>query len=61
MRYYAKGQAENERTATQLRTISFASAIVAAIFGVAGSSFGWEWFAPCDWRDDDHNGCRHGI
>jgi SMODS and SLOG-associating 2TM effector domain 1/Protein of unknown function (DUF4231) len=46
MRYYAKGQAENERAATQLRTIGFASAIVAAIFGVAVSSFGQAWFAP---------------
>ena len=46
IRYYANGQVENERSATQLRTISFASAIVAAIFGVAGSSFGQEWFAP---------------
>jgi SMODS and SLOG-associating 2TM effector domain 1/Protein of unknown function (DUF4231) len=46
MRYYAKGQAENEQAATQLRTISFASAIVAAIFGIAGSSFGQGWFAP---------------
>ena len=45
MRYYAKGQAENEQAATQLRTISFASAIVAAILGVAGSSFGQERFA----------------
>jgi hypothetical protein len=31
--------------ATRLRTISFSSAIVAAILGVAGSSFGQEWFA----------------
>jgi len=46
MRYYAEGQAENERAAAQLRTISFTSAIVAAILGVAGSSFGQEWFAP---------------
>ena len=46
MRYYAKSQAENEQAATQLRTISFTSAIVAAILGVAGSSFGQEWFAP---------------
>src|SRR5262245_3905545 len=45
MRYYANGQSENERSATQLRTISFTSAIVAAILGVAGSSFGQEWFA----------------
>jgi len=45
MRYYARGQAENEQAATQLRTISFTSAIVAAILGVAGSSFGQEWFA----------------
>jgi SMODS and SLOG-associating 2TM effector domain 1/Protein of unknown function (DUF4231) len=46
MRYYAKGQAENEQAAAQLRIISFTSAIVAAIFGVAGSSFGQERFAP---------------
>ncbi|MBR1279009.1 DUF4231 domain-containing protein [Bradyrhizobium sp. AUGA SZCCT0283] len=46
MRYYANSQLENEQAATQLRTISFASAIVAAILGVAGSSFGQEWFAP---------------
>jgi hypothetical protein len=46
MRYYAKGQAENEQAATQLRTIAFASAIVAAIFGVAVSSFGPARFAP---------------
>jgi hypothetical protein len=46
MRYYAKGQAENEQAAARLRTISFISAIVAAIFGVAGSNFGQEWFAP---------------
>lgn len=46
IRYYAKGQAENEQAATRLRTISFASAIVAAIFGVAASSFGQERFAP---------------
>ena len=46
MRYYAKGQAEHEQAAAQLRTISFTSAIVAAILGVAGSSFGQEWFVP---------------
>src|SRR5262249_8892672 len=46
MRYYANGQVENEQAATQLRTISFTSAIVAAILGVAGSSFGQGWFAP---------------
>jgi len=46
MRYYAMGQAENERAAARLRTISFTSAIVAAILGVAGSNFGQEWFAP---------------
>jgi hypothetical protein len=46
IRYYAKGQTENERAAVQLRTISFTSAIVAAILGVAGSSFGQGWFAP---------------
>ena len=46
MRYYAKGQAENERAASQLQTISFTSAIVAAILGVASSSFGQERFAP---------------
>jgi hypothetical protein len=46
MRYYAKGQAENEQAATRLRMISFTSAIVAAILGVAGSNFGQEWFAP---------------
>ena len=46
IQYYAKGQAENEQAATRLRTISFTSAIVAAIFGVAASSFGQERFAP---------------
>src|SRR4051795_3951939 len=46
MRYYAKGQVENERAAIRLRTISFTSAVIAAIFGVAGSNFGQEWFAP---------------
>jgi hypothetical protein len=46
MRYYAKGQAENEVAAARLRMISFASAIVAAILGVAGSNFGQDWFAP---------------
>lgn len=46
IRYCAKGQAENEQAATRLRTISFASAIVAAIFGVAASSFGQDRFAP---------------
>ncbi len=46
MRYYAKGQGENERAAARLRTISFASAIIAAILGIAGSSFGQPWFAP---------------
>jgi|tagenome__1003787_1003787.scaffolds.fasta_scaffold20822629_2 hypothetical protein len=46
MRYYAKGQGENERAAARLRTISFISAIIAAILGIAGSNFGQEWFAP---------------
>lgn len=46
MRYYAKSQAENEKAAGLLRTISFASAVIAAILGVAGSNFGQEWFAP---------------
>jgi SMODS and SLOG-associating 2TM effector domain 1/Protein of unknown function (DUF4231) len=46
MRYYAKGQGENEQAAARLRTISFASAIVAAILGIAGSNFGQESFAP---------------
>ena len=46
MRYYAKRQAENEQAAARLRTISFTSAIVAAILGVAGSNFGQQWFAP---------------
>jgi hypothetical protein len=46
MRYYARGQVENERAAIRLRTISFTSAVIAAIFGVAGSNFGQEWFAP---------------
>ena len=46
MRYYAKGQGENEQAAARLRTISFASAVVAAILGIAGSNFGQEWFAP---------------
>jgi hypothetical protein len=46
MRYYAKGQGENEQAAARLRTISFVSAIIAAILGIAGSNFGQEWFAP---------------
>jgi cation transporter-like permease len=46
MRYYAKSQTENEQAAAQLRTISFGSAIVAAILGVAGSTFGQERFTP---------------
>lgn len=46
MRHYAKGQAENEKVVARLRTISFASAIIAAILGVAGSNFRLEWFAP---------------
>jgi hypothetical protein len=46
MRYYSKGQAENEQAAARLQAISFASAITAAILGVAGSNFGPEWFAP---------------
>ena len=46
LRYYAKGQAENEQVAGLLRTISFSSAIIAAVLGVAGSSFGQDWFAP---------------
>lgn len=46
IRYYAKGQADNEQAAARLRAISFTSAIVAAILGVAGSNFGQEWFAP---------------
>jgi hypothetical protein len=46
MRYYAKGQVENEEAAARLRTISFSSAVIAAILGVAGSTFGQEWCAP---------------
>jgi hypothetical protein len=46
LRYYAKGQTENERAATHLRTISFASAVIAAILGVMASNFALEWFAP---------------
>jgi hypothetical protein len=46
MRYYAKGQADNEQAAARLRAFSFASAIAAAILGVAGSNFGQERFAP---------------
>jgi hypothetical protein len=46
MRYYSRGQAENEQAAARLRTISFTSAVIAAILGVAGSNFGQEWFAP---------------
>jgi hypothetical protein len=46
MRYYAKGQTENESAAALLRTISFTSAVIATVLGVAGSNFGQEWFAP---------------
>jgi hypothetical protein len=46
MRYYAKGQTDNEREAARLRTISFGSAIIAAILGIAESNFGLGWFAP---------------
>jgi hypothetical protein len=46
MRYYANGQAENERGVKRYRVAGFAAALVAAILGVAGSNFGQGWFAP---------------
>jgi hypothetical protein len=46
MRYYANGQAENERGVRRYRVASFAAALTAAILGVAGSNFGQEWFTP---------------
>jgi hypothetical protein len=46
MRYYANGQAENERGARRYRVAGFAAALIAAILGVAGSNFGQGWFAP---------------
>jgi len=46
MRYYANGQAENERGVRLYRVAGFAAALIAAILGVAGSNFGQQWFAP---------------
>jgi hypothetical protein len=46
MRYYANGQAENERGVGLYRVTGFAAAVIAAILGIAGSNFGQGWFAP---------------
>jgi SMODS and SLOG-associating 2TM effector domain 1/Protein of unknown function (DUF4231) len=44
--YYRKGQQIHERTASRLRLFVLATAIGAAVLGVAGSNFGVSWFAP---------------